>query len=233
VASLSKTQIDRLGDRLKRGPASKEDLIILDSYRRSFGEGYETVVYAVRDKLGLEVSGRPAKSTNSIVEKLKRESIRLTQIQDIAGCRVVVADSLEQERVVSKLLEIFPGAAVTDRRRTPSYGYRAVHVIVKSCNNLVELQIRTRLQHMWAEISEKYADLFGSEIKYGGGDKAVQSVQARRSKLIEGYEELELRIAKLQESNEKSELQKRLSTSREDLLNSLSEEIVSLDSEDK
>jgi ppGpp synthetase/RelA/SpoT-type nucleotidyltranferase len=33
----------------------------------------------------------------------------------------------------------------------------------------VEIQVRTRFQHIWAEISEKYADLYGSEIKYGGG----------------------------------------------------------------
>jgi ppGpp synthetase/RelA/SpoT-type nucleotidyltranferase len=190
------------------------------------------VVHAVRDKLGLEVSGRPAKSTNSIVEKLKRESIRLTQVQDIAGCRVVVADSIEQERVVSKLVLIFPGAAVMDRRTSPSYGYRAVHVIVKSSDKLVELQVRTRLQHVWAEVSEKYADLFGSEIKYGGGDETIQGIQALRSRLIDEYEQLELRIANLEESKEKTELQQKLSKHRVDLLKSLNDEIDSLDSEE-
>lgn len=60
---ISKSQIDRLGDRLRKDPTVKDDLILLDSYRRSFGEIYETVVRAIRDRLGLEVSGRPAKST--------------------------------------------------------------------------------------------------------------------------------------------------------------------------
>jgi len=109
MVSISKTQIDRLGDRLRKGPAVKDDLIFLDSYRRSFREAYEMVVYAIRDQLKLEPSGRPAKSTNSIIEKLNRESIRLTQIQDIAGCRIVVTESTEQERVVGCLWNSFQG----------------------------------------------------------------------------------------------------------------------------
>jgi hypothetical protein len=81
---LSKTQIDHLGDRLKKGEISDADLRVLDEYRRSFSEGYEFVIQAVRAELGMEATGRPAKSTTSIIEKLQRESIRLTQIQDIA-----------------------------------------------------------------------------------------------------------------------------------------------------
>ena len=93
--NFSKTQIDRLGDRLRAGSLTESDLIILDEYRRSFGEAYESVVRTIRQSLGLEPTGRPAKSTGSISEKLRRESIRLSQIQDIAGCRIVVHDVLE------------------------------------------------------------------------------------------------------------------------------------------
>src|SRR5881227_1661642 len=128
---VSKTQVDRLGDRLKGGNITEEDLRLLDQYRRSFTESYETVVGMIRDKLRLEPTGRPAKSTTSIADKLKRESIRLTQIQDIAGCRIIVADIAEQESVVHSLTDLFPQAAVIDRREKPSHGYRAVHVVVK------------------------------------------------------------------------------------------------------
>jgi ppGpp synthetase/RelA/SpoT-type nucleotidyltranferase len=228
MATISKTQIDRLGDRLRRDPASREDLIVLDSYRRSFGEAYEAVVQELRHTLALEVTGRPAKSTNSIVEKLKRESIRLTQVQDIAGCRVVVTDSVEQEHVVSKLLEIFPGAGVMDRRKTPSYGYRAVHIVVKTSDKLVELQIRTRLQHLWAEVSEKYGDLFGSEIKYGGGDEQLRELLKKMSDLIGSYEDLELSMPQIAESDQKTTLQTRLANFRAGLLNDLNDVIVEL-----
>lgn len=133
----------------KRGAFEKPDLILLDSYRRSFGPAYESVVQTIRDRMGLEPSGRPAKSTNSLIEKLKRESIRLTQVQDISGCRIVVPDVREQDRVVDSLVNLFPLARVTDRRRKPSYGYRAVHVVVEVLGKPVEIQVRTMFQHIW------------------------------------------------------------------------------------
>ena len=213
-------------------PTVKDDLILLDSYRRSFSETYETVVRAIRDRLGLEVSGRPAKSTNSIIEKLKRESIRLTQMQDIAGCRLVVSDCIAQEQVVADLVAIFSGATVIDRREKSSFGYRAVHVVVANAGKLVELQVRTRLQHMRAEISEKYADLFGSEIKYGGGEGHIRDLLKQRSELLARYERLELDIIKLKDSDMTANMRKDLAEVKEDLLKSLEEEGIKLRSEE-
>jgi putative GTP pyrophosphokinase len=120
---LSKTQIDRLGERLKKGDITEADLRLLDSYRRSFTAAYESVIGAIRKELGLEPTGRPAKSTTSISDKLRRESIRLTQIQDIAGCRLIVSDVAEQERVVESLSGLFNETTVVDRRQNPSHGY--------------------------------------------------------------------------------------------------------------
>ena len=100
---ISKTQIDRLGDRLRKGNITDSDLRLLDEYRRSFTEAYNAVAETIRRQLNLEPTGRPAKSTISIAEKLRRESIRLTQIQDIAGCRLVVPEIADQEHVVASL----------------------------------------------------------------------------------------------------------------------------------
>ena len=72
-SEMSKSQIDRLGDRLKKGIISEDNLRLLDSYRRSFTEAYELVIGAIRTELALEPTGRPAKSTTSISEKLRRE----------------------------------------------------------------------------------------------------------------------------------------------------------------
>jgi putative GTP pyrophosphokinase len=232
MAQASKAQIDRLGDRLKRGAFEKADLILLDRYRRSFGSAYETVVQTIRDALGLEPSGRPAKSTNSLIEKLKRESIRLTQMQDIAGCRVVVPDILEQDRVVGSLLSgMFDDARVVDRREEPSYGYRAVHIIVEISGKTVEVQVRTIFQHIWAEISEKYADLYGSDIKYGGGVEEIHRVLATLSGYIATYENLEDTLGRLEESDEVREMLEKMRVLREDLARELDEEISRIDSE--
>jgi hypothetical protein len=40
----SNTQIDRLGDRLRKGDISDEDLRALDEYRLSFSDAYEFVM---------------------------------------------------------------------------------------------------------------------------------------------------------------------------------------------
>lgn len=122
MATLSKTQIDKLGERLKSGSHDETDLRELDEYRRSFGDAYVHVVGLVRGRLRLAPTGRPAKSTSSIADKLRRESIRLTQIQDIAGCRLVVGDLDDQDLAVQSLVGVFPDAIVVDRRQRPVTG---------------------------------------------------------------------------------------------------------------
>jgi ppGpp synthetase/RelA/SpoT-type nucleotidyltranferase len=161
--AISKTQIDRLGDRLKQGPHTERDLRLLDEYRRSFGEACEAVVRTIRN-LGEAPTVRVAKSTLSIVEKLRRERIRLSQMQDIAGWGVVVADILQQDRFVASLKTTFPPASVIDRRDNPNYGYRAVHVIAEVSGKPVEIQVRSSLQHLWAEFSEKSSDVLDPAI---------------------------------------------------------------------
>jgi ppGpp synthetase/RelA/SpoT-type nucleotidyltranferase len=162
---ISKTKIDRLGDRLRKGNITDDDLRLLDEYRRSLTGAYEDVVGTIRDRLGLEPTGRPAKSTTSIAEKLRRESIRLTQVQDIAGCRLIVVNIAEQDRVVTNLVRHFIKTTVVDRRAKPSHGYRAVHVIATIDDKAVEIQVRTVLQQLWAELSEKISDTIDPAIK--------------------------------------------------------------------
>lgn len=194
---LSKTQIDRLGDRLKKGNITEADLRLLDSYRRSFTAAYEVVVGTIRQDLALEPTGRPAKSTTSISDKLRRESIRLTQIQDIAGCRLTVADIAEQDSVVQSLTRLFEKTIIVDRRERPSHGYRAIHVIVSCLNKMIEIQVRTSLQHLWAELSEKVSDIVDPAIKYGTGDEELRSLLAQTSKLVGVIELRETKFASM------------------------------------
>jgi putative GTP pyrophosphokinase len=190
--AFSKSEIDRLGDRL-REVVSPDDLRMLDEYRLSFAEAYQDAMQTVREKTGLDASGRPAKSTTAIVDKLKRESIRLSQMQDIAGCRVVVENEISQGDVLKLLLTSYPQAAVSDRREKSSHGYRAVHLIVDSFGRSIEIQIRTKLQHLWAELSEKLADRFGIDVKYGGGNEAIRiqlNSLSQNISIVEAFEGL-------------------------------------------
>ena len=155
VEPISKTQIDRLGERLKKGDVSDDDLRLLESHRLSFEAAYEEVINSIRKAIQLEPSGRRAKSTSSIIEKLRRESIRLSQMQDIAGCRFVVKDILAQDKVVEEIRNSLTDAVIIDRRNRPSHGYRAVHIVATAVNRPVEIQVRTELQHSWAQLSER------------------------------------------------------------------------------
>ena len=174
MSPTSKSRIDRLGERLKTGEVSDDDLRELDTYRESFAEASKEVVAAIRDVTGLEPGVRPAKTTISIIEKLHREkTMKLSQMQGIAGCRVVVPGTREQDRVVGLLGRAFPRAKVVDRRQKPSHGYRAVHMIATVRDKLVEIQLRTELQNLWAQQSEILSDRIDPRIKYGGGNQAI------------------------------------------------------------
>ena len=47
-----------------------------------------------------------------------------------------------------------------------------MHVIVTASNGrLVEIQVRTQLQDIYAQLVEKMADTFGIDLKYDGGGR--------------------------------------------------------------
>ena len=171
----SKSQLDRLGDRLRAGSSADDDLRSLDAYRRSFRSAYDFVMGSVKLLSRWERTGRPAKTPGAIVDKLKRQNIRLTQIQDIAGIRLVCDHVPDQDAVLLFLASLFPTAQLEDRRVKPSHSYRALHLIVwtehKRC---VEIQVRTKAQDRWAQVSEKLANLIDPRIKYGGGPKQLR-----------------------------------------------------------
>ncbi len=103
------TQIDALGERLRGGSREPGCIRELDSYRHSFVPAYEAVMATIRSELDLAPTGRPGKSTASIASKLDRGSMRLSQMQDIAGCRIIVVDRAAQDRLVALCLSYFPG----------------------------------------------------------------------------------------------------------------------------
>lgn len=181
-------QIDRLGESLKSRKFSPELLVELDKYRSSFIPAYETVVSRLRGPLGYSVTGRPAKSTTALVDKLERQHARLSQVQDISGCRVVVEDIFVQEIALESLVVFLGTPRVVDRRNNPVNSYRAIHLIARMDGRAVEVQLRTELQHLWAEISEKMSDLTSPELKYGVGDPDALLLLRNLSQAVAGVE---------------------------------------------
>jgi len=112
-------------------------------------------------------------------------------MQDIAGCRLVVPNLVAQDQVVERLKSALPNAVVVDRRKEPSFGYRAVHIIATARNKLIEIQVRTELQHLWAQLSEKLSDVLDRALKYGGGDSNAQNMLCALSIVFASHEERE------------------------------------------
>lgn len=104
---------------------------------------------------------------------------------------MVIDDIDVQDQVADALLKLFPSAVVIDRRKAPSHGYRAVHVVVSDENKLVEVQVRTDLQHRWAELSEKFSDKVDPAIKYGGGDRQIRSILLNASTMVAKMESID------------------------------------------
>jgi hypothetical protein len=70
------SQLNKLGERLRKGRAKDDDIRALNDFRESFRPAFERVVGEL-ESLGLAVGGRAAKTMGSIVAKLEREKTRL------------------------------------------------------------------------------------------------------------------------------------------------------------
>ena len=186
-AGLSRRQIDRLGDRLRAG-VTLEDRDILDTYRDAFF-GVLLLVTFDLGRLGIgESDGGRVKRPESVIAKLQRDSrIRLSRMQDLAGCRLVANDKAEQDEIYARLQEDFDIYRAYDIRESPHSGYRAVHVVVRRDDKFVEVQVRTRNQRRWAILSEQ-ATAYDSAVKYGGGDTAIRQALDALSDSLWAYD---------------------------------------------
>ena len=120
---MTKSQINRLGDRLRLSESPDEAALSeLQEFRASYSEPMAKAQALLREVLGIEATSR-LKTINTIIEKLRRERTRLATMQDIAGLRVVSKMGLaEQDELVGKITSLFPGSKMDDRRDRPSYG---------------------------------------------------------------------------------------------------------------
>ena len=157
-------------------------------------------------------------------------------MQDIAGGRIVVENIAAQEHAITLISRAFDDISIVDRRVNPSHGYRAVHVIVRILDKLIEIQIRTVLQHLWAEFSEKLSD-HDPGIKYGAGNRDIQYRLINLSRIISKFENIELKVTDLltkSTTDEKIKLklesfQQEMDVDKESIIKSL-KDIISFDS---
>ncbi len=128
----------------------------------------------------IEVSQR-LKRVPTILDKLKREpGMSLDRMQDVGGCRAVLASIDEVRRVQQRVVrnarrrntERDPRVRdyITDPRES---GYRGVHVIVPYDGRSIEIQLRTQVMHAWAISVERLSGRLREDLKSGYGPAEV------------------------------------------------------------
>ena len=193
-----KARVDRAGHVLISKDATEETreeaLTVLNNWRSSHGYPLNTFQARLRqvskkvDDNALVV--QRLKRVPSIRKKLIREQTKtmsLSQMQDIAGCRSVLADV----KKVYELTEIYRKSRGLKHKkvREKDYikdpkkdGYRGIHLIykyksdkIKTYDGLqIEIQIRRKMQNSWATAIE-IVDLFTKQaIKSNEGEEEWQ-----------------------------------------------------------
>lgn len=177
--------VDGLGARLRRGIAAADRSVRADY--RSFQDELDLLRARLVGELGAlapdaEVSSRTKRIETVIAKLLRRPDLSLSQITDLAGARIVVADRAEQRAVVARLQQIYAVQDTDDKSESPKSGYRAVHLDIRYQGRLLEIQVQTRNQRRWQQVSEVAAG-YDVAIKYGGGNPDVAQALLELSEL--------------------------------------------------
>lgn len=190
IPQFSKSAVDKAGRTLAAAGSAEEfdDIAwdILGNWRASHAFPLNTVTVSLKGKvsrLGLDaVVVQRLKRSRSILSKLLRDSMRLTQMQDIGGCRAVVPSiddvySLRSRFYKSRSKHVL--VSEDDYIAKPKKsGYRGIHLIYKfqssvkpEYNNLLlEVQLRSQVQHAWATAVETVGAVVGQALKSSQGE---------------------------------------------------------------
>jgi len=196
----SKAEINRAGEVLADESSSPEQIdsaiAVLDNWRAV--HSYPMHVFKIRLKAkALAVDPKALavqrlKRVPAIIKKLRRRyngqpaTMTLSQMQDIGGCRAVVSNvSLARKLAEQHYLK---GDLKHKLVRMKDYvdepkndGYRSIHLIYKYTSDkkgkkeyndlLVEIQVRSKLQHIWATAIETVDFFTRQAIKSNEGDE--------------------------------------------------------------
>lgn len=185
MPSLSRSRIDKAGSQLRRldldspSAADLEAVGIADDFRRNHREPLEEVCQLLASMApefdsGLEIAQR-LKQLDSLVAKLVRETTRLSQMEDIGGCRVVLSETALVYEMESSLKERLDIRSDDDYIASPKRdtGYRARHLVALQNGFRIEIQLRTTLQNEWADLVEACTVPGIADIKHGEGPVQV------------------------------------------------------------
>lgn len=202
LSKYNKSQIDRAG--------LQWDLNIINEFRYDHENMSKEFLLICSDFEDILFSARRLKRTPSIIKKIERSrrnrnTIRLSAMQDVCGCRCVFETindiKLFMKHIKWKLKDFKQKSIYNyiDRKNNPKWPktdwYRGIHIIyeyVGSNENwrwlFIELQLRTILQHYWATAVEMIDLMQESKIKEGEWKELFRDFFKRASIVFENLE---------------------------------------------
>lgn len=193
---FSRNQVSKAGELLAKHPNLPDTIDewdawlhayeVLANWRACHGYPINTFQATLRTRLkkvdGTALVAQRLKRTPSILNKLRRfKGMSLSRMQDIGGLRAVVS-SMRKLKVLHKTYVNAPLShelvSQYDYVRNPkSSGYRSIHLVYRyKARNpslydglLLELQLRTRLQHSWATAVETAGTFLEHPLKSSEG----------------------------------------------------------------
>lgn len=188
--AVSKTKIDKSGQILSQAISASEDIYIeyedyFDQYRKEHLLPLTETTLEIQKWLGnygkKYYIAQRLKRKPQIIRKLCRLHVRLTQLQDIGGLRIIVDRNRDVDELVLFIRQYIDNSdfisivRITDYRTTgrEDTGYRALHIILDAHGYKLELQIRSKIQHYWAEGIERVSVIYGYYLKGYEGDDSV------------------------------------------------------------
>lgn len=178
----SKGAVNRAGTVLL--PSSQEEhgdaKKILDNWRACHMAPLQSFKTSLKRKLKKvdvhALVSQRLKRTPSILSKLERNpGMKLSRMQDIGGIRAVVSDMKKVREIDDYYKKGIKAFTITNSRKEyinfpKDSGYRSIHMIFRCKNGfLIELQIRTFIQHAWATAVETMGTFLDSALKSSEG----------------------------------------------------------------
>ncbi len=174
--TLSKSKIKLAWELLALNPLDRDALDTLAEFRSAHAYPLNSIQANLRTK-AKKIAGakwviisQRLKRIPSILSKLTRESgMNLARMQDIGGCRAIFSSITEVYGCMNAMrmstMQHNPPRKLNDYIENPkSSGYRGIHMIYEFISDsaqfsqytgmLIEIQLRTKLQHYWATAVE-------------------------------------------------------------------------------
>lgn len=191
VPKYSKSEINKAGQIIANPNSSDDDCVrsleILNNWRASHAYPLQIICSNLRSKNPNAIVVQRLKRLKSIVGKIERfPDMNLYRMQDLGGCRVIV-DTIDQ---VYNAIDRYKNSRIRHKlkreydyiQNPKSSGYRSYHMVYQyhsdrkdtyNKNMLIEIQFRTKLQHIWATAVEMMGIYTKSNLKSSQGDDNI------------------------------------------------------------